>query len=183
MKGQDISASTTLDFLTAVRGDTVSLQTPEGKTVKVKIPAGVADGQKIKVRGKGHPSPNGGANGDIVLTVKVRKHPVFEREGLNLRVQLPVTFIEAALGATIEVPTLGGEPVKLKVAPGTPSGRVLRVKGRGVQSSKGTGDLLAVVQVVVPSHLEGKAKEALEAFAEVEPKENPRADILSKARS
>jgi molecular chaperone DnaJ len=117
------------------------------------------------------------------LTVKVRKHPVFEREGLNLRVQLPVTFIEAALGATIEVPTLGGEPVKLKVAPGTPSGRVLRVKGRGVQSSKGTGDLLAVVQVVVPSHLEGKAKEALEAFAEVEPKENPRADILSKARS
>lgn len=182
-KGQDISASTTLDFVTAVRGDTVSLQTPEGKTVKVKIPAGVSDGQKIKVRGKGHPSPDGGPHGDIVLTVKVRKHPVFEREGLNLRLQLPVTFIEAALGATIEVPTLGGDPVKLKITPGTPSGRVLRVKGRGVKSSKGTGDLLAVVQVVVPSHLEGKAKEALEAFAEVEPKENPREDLLAKARS
>lgn len=182
-KGQDISASTTLDFLTAVLGDTVSLQTPEGKTVKVKIPAGVSDGQKIKVRGKGHPSPNGGPAGDIVLTVKVRKHPVFEREGLNLRLQLPVTFIEAALGATVEVPTLGGDPVKLKITPGTPSGRVLRVKGRGVKSSKGTGDLLAVVQVVVPSHLEGKAKEALEAFAEVEPKENPRADILARAKS
>lgn len=182
-KGQDISASTTLDFVTAVRGDTVSLQTPEGKTVKVKIPAGVSDGQKIKVRGKGHPSPDGGPHGDIVLTVKVRKHPVFEREGLNLRLQLPVTFIEAALGATIEVPTLGGDPVKLKITPGTPSGRVLRVKGRGVKSSKGTGDLLAVVQVVVPSHLEGKAKEALEAFAEVEPKDNPREDLLAKARS
>lgn len=183
VKGQDMSASTTLDFLTAVRGDTVTLQTQDGKTVKVKIPAGVADGQKIKVRGKGHPSPNGGASGDIVLTVKVRKHPVFEREGLNLRVQLPVTFIEASLGATIEVPTLGGDPVKLKVTPGTPSGRVLRVKGRGVQSAKGTGDLLAVVQVVVPSHLEGKAKEALEAFAAVEPKENPREELLAKARS
>lgn len=182
-KGQDISASTTLDFLTAVRGDTVSLQTPEGKTVKVKIPAGVSDGQKIKVRGKGHPSPNGGPSGDIVLTVKVRKHSVFEREGLNLRLQLPVTFIEAALGATVEVPTLGGDPVKLKITPGTPSGRVLRVKGRGVKSAKGTGDLLAVVQVVVPSHLEGKAKQALEAFAEVEPKDNPRADLLAKARS
>jgi molecular chaperone DnaJ len=182
-KGQDIAASTTLDFVTAVRGDTVSLQTPEGKTVKVKIPAGVSDGQKIKVRGKGHPSPNGGPNGDIVLTIKVRKHSVFEREGLNLRLQLPVTFIEAALGATVEVPTLGGDPVKLKITPGTPSGRVLRVKGRGVRSAKGTGDLLAVVQVVVPSHLDGKAKKALEAFAEVEPKENPRDDLLAKARS
>lgn len=181
-KGQDINASTTLDFITAVRGDTVSLQTSEGKTVKVKIPAGVSDGQKIKVRGRGHPSPDGGAHGDIVLTVKVRKHPVFERDGLNLRVQLPVTFIEAALGATVEVPTLGGDPVRLKVAPGTPSGRVLRVKGRGVHSSKGTGDLLAVVQVVVPSHLDGKAKEALEEFAKVEPKENPREDLLAKAR-
>lgn len=182
VKGQDINASTKLDFVTAVQGDTVSLQTPEGKTVKVKIPAGVSDGQKIRVRGKGHPSPNGGPSGDIVLTVSVRKHPVFERDGLNLRLQLPVTFIEAALGATVEVPTLGGDPVKLKIAAGTPSGRVLRVKGRGVKTAKGTGDLLAEVHVVVPSHLEGKAKEALEAFAEVEPKENPRADLLAKAR-
>lgn len=181
-RGQDIMATTTLDFITAVRGDTVTLQTSDGGSVKVKIPAGVADGQKIKVGGRGHPSPNGGPKGDIVLTVKVRKHPVFERDGLNLRVQVPVTFIEAALGATIEVPTLGGDPVKLKITPGTPSGRVLRVKGRGVHSKKGTGDLLAVVQVVVPSHLDEKAKAALEAFAELEPKENPRADLLAKAK-
>ena len=104
-------------------------------------------------------------------------------DGLNLRVTVPVTFTEAALGATIEVPTLGGDPVKLKVAPGTPSGRVLRVKGRGVHTSKGIGDLLAEVQVVVPSHLEGEAKEALEKFAELEPKESPRADLLAKARA
>jgi molecular chaperone DnaJ len=179
--GRDIQATTTLDFETAVQGKTVTLQTPNG-AVKVKIPAGVSDGQKIKVRGKGDPSPNGGPSGDIILTVSVRKHPVFERDGQNLRLKLPVTFSEAALGATVEVPTLEGAPVKLKVQPGTPSGRVLRVKGRGVKSSKGTGDLLAEVQVVVPSHLSEQAREALEAFREVEPQENPREDLLSRAR-
>jgi molecular chaperone DnaJ len=181
-KGADVTARTTLDFATAVKGDTISLQGEDGKPFKVKIPAGVQDGQKIRLRGRGRPSTSGGENGDIVVSVTVRKHPVFTRDGLNLRVTVPVTFTEAALGATIEVPTLGGDPVKLKVAAGTPSGRVLRVKGRGVQSSKGTGDLLAEVQIVVPSHLDAAAKEALEKFAEAEPKENPRADLLAKAR-
>ena len=182
-RGRDVTAHTTIDFVTATRGETITLQASDGKPIKVKIPAGVADGQKIKLRGKGQPSPDGGEAGDIVLTVSVRKHPVFERDGLNLRVNVPVTFAEAALGATIEVPTLGGEPVKLRVAPGTPSGRVLRVKGRGVETSKGTGDLLAVVQVAVPSHLSGEAKEKLEEFAASLPQENPRDDILAKARS
>ncbi|KQR51417.1 molecular chaperone DnaJ [Leifsonia sp. Leaf336] len=181
-RGNDVTAHTTIDFVTATKGETISLQAADGKPFKVKIPAGVADGQKIKLRGKGQPSPDGGEPGDIVLTVTVRKHPVFERDGLNLRVTVPVTFAEAALGATIEVPTLGGDPVKLRVAPGTPSGRVLRVKGRGVQTAKGTGDLLAVVQIAVPSHLSAEAKEALEAFAEKLPDENPREDILAKAR-
>lgn len=182
-KGSDITARTTLDFATAVQGDTITLQGEDGKPFKVKVPAGVQDGQKIRLRGKGRPSPSGGESGDIVVSIAVRKHPVFTRDGLNLRVSVPVTFTEAALGSTIEVPTLGGEPVKLKVAAGTPSGRVLRVKGRGVVSSKGTGDLLAEVHVVVPSHLDGAAKEALEKFAEAQPKDNPRADILAKARS
>ncbi len=180
--GRDVSASVTLDFETATSGDTVSLSTSQGKTIKVKIPAGVADGQKIKVRGKGEPSPDGGQAGDIVLTVNVRKHPVFDREGINLRVVVPVTFVEATLGATIEVPTLGGETVRLKVAPGTPSGRVLRVKGRGVHTSKGTGDLLAEIQVAVPSHLSDEARAALEEFSKVGPNENPREDILARAR-
>jgi molecular chaperone DnaJ len=182
-RGGDVAATTTLDFITAIKGDTVTLQTGQGKNIKVKIPAGVADKQKIKLRGKGSPSPDGGENGDLILTVTVRKHPVFERDGLNLRVNVPVTFTEAALGATIEVPTLGGDPVKLKVAPGTPSGRVLRVKGRGVQSSKGTGDLLAVVQVAVPSHLSADSEQALKSFAETLPAENPREELLAKARS
>ena len=86
------------------------------------------------------------------------------------------------VGATIEVPTLGGDPVKLRVAPGTPSGRVLRVKGRGVHTAKGAGDLLAEVQVAVPSHLDDQAKEALQRFHELEPRENPRADLMAKAR-
>lgn len=180
--GRDMTASTTLDFITATKGEQITLQTAEGKPITVRIPAGVADGQKIRLRGKGHPSPDGGPGGDLILTVHVRKHPVFERDGLNLRVTVPVTFTEAALGATIQVPTLGGDPVKLRVAPGTPSGRVLRVKGRGVESSKGTGDLLAVVQIAVPSHLSKDAEEKLKAFAAELPDENPRDELITKAR-
>ncbi len=180
--GADITASTTLDFLTAIHGDTVTLQLPGGRTAKVKIPAGVKDGQRIKVRGKGQQSPDGGDPGDLVLTVAVRPHPVFARDGANLRIDVPVTFAEAALGATIQVPTLDGDPVRLRIAPGTPSGRVLRVKGRGVATAKATGDLLATVQVVVPSHLSGDAKRKLEEFAAELPAENPRDELLEKAR-
>jgi molecular chaperone DnaJ len=181
-KGRDVIASTTLDFQTAVTGETITLTQAQGKPIKVRIPAGVADGQKIRLRGRGEPSPDGGEAGDIVLTVAVRPHPVFERDGLNIRLDVPVTFTEAALGATIEVPTLGGDPVRLRVAPGTPSGRVLRVKGRGVDAKEGKGDLLATVQVAVPSHLSDKAREAVEALREALPDENPRADLIDKAR-
>jgi molecular chaperone DnaJ len=181
-KGRDLTATTSLDFVSAIKGETVKLQAAGSKPISVKIPAGVSDGQKIRLKGKGEPSIDGGPPGDLTLTVSVRKHPVFERDGLNLRVDVPVTFAEATLGATIEVPTLGGDPVKLRVTPGTPSGRVLRVKGRGVTTSKATGDLLAMVQVAVPSHLTAEAKDHLEAFAKAMPVENPRAELLAKAR-
>jgi molecular chaperone DnaJ len=180
--GRDISATTTIDFVTATKGDTVRLQGADGRPINVKVPAGVMDGQKIKVRGKGEPSPDGGEPGDLVLTVSVRKHPVFERDGLDLKVTVPVTFAEAALGATIEVPTLGGEPVRLKVAPGTSSGKVLRVKDRGVSTSKGTGDLLARIEVVVPARLTGEQRELLEKFVAEGPAENPRRELLDRAR-
>ncbi len=182
-KGRDQTAQVSLEFMTAIQGDTVQLERSGGRPLSVKIPAGVADGQKIRLRGKGEQSMTGGEPGDLVLTVQVRPHPVFQREHLNLRVDVPVTFHEAALGATIEVPTLGGEPVKLRVAPGTPSGRVLRVKGRGVVTPKGTGDLLATVQVAVPSHLSAEAKKKLEEFAAALPDENPRDDLLTRARA
>ncbi|GGF38625.1 molecular chaperone DnaJ [Microbacterium sorbitolivorans] len=178
-KGADVRARTTLDFLDAAKGETISLKGEDGKTFKVKIPAGVADGQKIRLRGRGRPSPNGGDAGDIVVEVTVRSHPVFSRDGLNVRLTVPVTFTEAALGATIEVPTLDGGRVKLRVAPGTPSGRVLRVKGRGIQTTKGTGDLLAEVEVAVPAHLSDAQREALEAYRALEPNENPRAGLFA----
>ncbi len=182
-KGRDVTASTTLDFVTAIKGETIKLQPSGGSSITVKIPAGVSDGQKIKLKGKGEPSMDGGPAGDLVLTVSVRKHPVFERDGLNLRVNVPVTFVEAALGATIEVPTLGGDPVKLRVAPGTPSGRILRVKGRGVTSSRGIGDLLAEVQVAVPSRIPDDALAHLTAFEKAMPAENPRTQLIERARA
>jgi len=181
--GRDVTASTTIDFVTATKGDTVHLQTSDGRPINVRVPAGVTDGQKIRVPGKGQPSPDGGAAGDLILTVAVRKHPVFERDGLNLRVNVPITFVEAVLGATIEVPTLGGEPVRLKVAPGTSSGKILRVKGRGVKTAKGEGDLLARIEVAVPGRLTEAQRTALQAFAEGGPHENPRAELIERARS
>lgn len=181
-RGADLTTSTTLDFIDGVQGTSIKLQLKtNGEPTTIKIPAGVQDGQKIKIAGKGQPSHNGGPAGDLIISVTVKPHPVFSRDGNNLRVTVPVTFAEAVMGATIQVPTLGGEPVKLKVAPGTPNGRVLRVKGRGVHTAKGEGDLLATVEVAVPSHISEKAKKALEEFESLLPEEDPRADLLSKA--
>ena len=181
MPGSDLQASITIPFIDSINGTTMKLDYQGIATINAKIPAGVSDGQKIKLRGKGQPSPNGGPNGDLIISVTVKPHPVFSRDGNNLRLTVPVTFAEAVLGATIMVPTLGGDPVKLKVAPNTPNGRVLRVKGRGVQSSKGTGDLLATVEVLVPSHISDKAAKALQEFDELLPKEDPREDLLNRA--
>ena len=181
-RGADLTMNTTVDFIDSIQGATLRLRLRDvGEPTSVKVPAGVQDGQKIKLRGKGQPSPNGGEPGDLLISVKVKPHPVFIRDGNNLRVNVPVTFAEAVLGATIQVPTLGGEPVKLKVAPGTPNGRVLRVKGKGVQSAKGAGDLLATVDIAVPSHVSEKASKALEEFAALLPDEDPRQDLLNKA--
>jgi len=181
-KGRDVVASATIGFEQAITGDTVKLRAADGRTITVKVPAGVKDGQKIKLRGKGQPSPDGGEAGDMVITVAVRPHPIFTRDGNNLRVDVPVTFVEAALGATIEVPLLGSGSVKLKIAPGTPSGRVLRVKGKGIASDKGKGDLLVTVQVVVPSELNDEAKAAIEALAAALPDTDPRAELRAKAQ-
>ena len=182
-RGQDVEASTTLDFRSAAVGDTVTLSKPDGGRITTRIPAGVKDGQRIRLRGKGMPSPvQGGEDGDMYLKVSVTPHPVFGRDGDHLTVDLPVTFAEAALGATVQVPTLDGGTVKVKVAPGTPSGRVLRVKGRGIETKKGTGDLLAKVQVVVPKDLSDSAKKAVEALR-AEDDGDPRAELLARARA
>jgi molecular chaperone DnaJ len=181
-KGADTQARTTLSFRDAVAGSTVSLQAADGQRVTTRIPAGVRDGQKIRLRGKGSRGDAGAETGDMILTVAVEKHPAFGRDGDNLTVDLPVTFAEAALGATVSVPTLDGSPVKVRIAPGTPSGRILRVKGRGVIRTSSAGDLLAKVQVVVPQRLSDAARDALERMREDESDADPRADLFERAR-
>ena len=179
-RGQDLTTSSSVDFIDSIHGTNVKL-TVSGKPLTLKVPAGIQDGQKLKLKGKGQPSPNGGQAGDLVVTIKVRPHPVFTRDGDNVRVVVPVTFAEAVLGAVISVPVLGGEPVKLKVAPGTPNGRTLRVKGRGVQHESHQGDLLASVDILVPNRISKKAEEALRAFDNEIPVEDPRATLISRA--
>ncbi|HEX2704929.1 MAG TPA: DnaJ C-terminal domain-containing protein [Candidatus Lustribacter sp.] len=182
-RGSDVEARATLTFRDAVQGSTVTLSTASGERITTRIPAGVKDGQKIRLRGKGSPGDSGAPAGDLMLTVTVTQHPVFGRDGNNLTVDLPVTFAEAALGATVTVPTLDGETVKVKVAPGTPSGRVLRVRGRGVKHGDTPGDLLAKVQVVVPQRLTDEARAAVEALAAQESGQDPRAELIAKAGS
>ena len=179
--GVDLSATATLPFRQAVEGSTVTLSV-DGQNLTVRIPAGVHDGQKIRMRGKGRAAEPGGQPGDLIVTVKVQPHPVFSLDGNDLRVTVPVTFAEAALGTTIDVPTLDGSTVRLRVPEGTPSGRVLRARGKGVTTSKGTGDLLVTVQVAVPQRLSGDAREAVEAFARATKGEDPRAEMVARAR-
>ncbi len=152
------------------------------KTMQVRIPAGVTDGQRIRLKGRGGAGENGGSPGDLYVTVHVRPHPIFGRKTDNLTLTAPVTFEEAVLGAQIEVPTLGGPPVKLKLAPGTPNGRTLRVRGKGVHKQDGTrGDLLVTVEVVVPAELSDQAREALTSYAEAVGPVNPRAKLFASS--
>jgi len=181
-RGEDIEARTTLSFRDAVQGSTVTLRTASGSRITARIPVGVKDGQKIRLRGKGNPGDQGAPAGDLMLTVQVGPHPVFGRDGDNLTVELPVTFAEVALGATVSVPTLSGDPVKVRIAAGTPNGRVLRVKGRGIAAKSHTGDLLVTVSVAVPQRLSDKAREAVEVLRAEEADVDPRADVFAKAR-
>jgi molecular chaperone DnaJ len=153
------------------------------RTVQARIPAGVADGQLIRLRGKGVPGERGGPAGDLLVRVHVTPHPVFGRSGHNLTVTVPVTFAEAALGSEVKVPSHRGAPVSVRIPPGTPNGRTFRVRGKGVRRSDGTkGDLLVTVAVQVPQNVNSKAKEALENFREATAGEDPREELLRRAR-
>ncbi|MDR1807170.1 MAG: molecular chaperone DnaJ [Propionibacteriaceae bacterium] len=147
------------------------------QTVQVRLPAGVSDGQRIRVKGKGGAGAGGGAAGDLYVVVHVRPHRLFGRSGDNLTLTVPVTFAEATLGAEIEVPTLAGGTVKLRVPAGTPNGRTFRVRGKGIQKKDGVTDLMVTVEVQVPHHLSAEAKAALEQFASLSHEPDPRAAL------
>lgn len=152
------------------------------KTMQVRIPAGVTDGQKIRIKGKGAPGENGGPSGDLYVHVRVRPDKLFGRSGDNLTLSVPVLFNEAALGAEIEVPTLQGGRVRLRLPAGTPNGRTLRVRGKGVAKKDGShGDLLVSVDVAVPNALTDPAREALEAYAAAAAAPNPRAVLFERS--
>ncbi|MEU2559558.1 molecular chaperone DnaJ [Streptomyces longispororuber] len=153
------------------------------RTMQVRIPAGVSDGQRIRLRGKGAPGERGGPAGDLYVVVHVDAHPVFGRRGDNLTVTVPVTVAEAALGGEVRVPTLGGAPVTLKLPPGTPNGRTMRVRGKGPARKDGTpADLLVTVEVTVPTTLSPEAKEALEAYRKATADVDPRAELFKAAK-
>ena len=179
-KGADRTASTSISFAGSIRGTTIGLREPDGEVIDVRVPAGIKDGQKVRVRGKGQYGPAG--NGDLLVTVNVKPHDFYTRDGDNLRIHVPVSFPEAALGADIEVPTIDGEHVRMRVPAGTPSGRTLRVKGRGVKTSKGTGDLLVTIDVAVPQNLSKEAEEAVKAFAAATNGADVRQGLAAKAR-
>jgi len=153
------------------------------RTIQARIPAGVADGQRIRIPGKGAPGEHGGRNGDLYVRVHVKPHPVFGRNGDNLTVAVPVTISELALGAEIKVPTHRGPAVTVRVPPGTPNGQVFRVPGRGVRKKDGTlGALLATVDITVPQDLNSKARSALEDLRIATSGTDPREELLKRAR-
>jgi len=179
-RGQDLQTETTISFRDSIYGREINLRV-NGNSISARVPAGIKDGAKIKLKGRGENGPAG--PGDLYIIVHVTKHPVYSRDGENLLMTLPVTFAEAALGADIAVPTLSGEEVKVRLAPGTQNGKVLRLKGRGVSRNHTVGDLLITVEVQVPQRLDGKAKKALEEFAEEMKDQSPRIDLLERSRA
>lgn len=173
-KGTDKQAKITLNIKQAIKGTKIKLNV-SGQTVTANVPAGINDGQKIKLAGKGNPGKNGGANGDLVVTVTVSKDPYLKLEGKNIVMKTPVGFAEACLGQTIEVPLpMTGEKVEVKIPAGTNSGERITVENKGVQTSKGNGDLLVEVQVVVPQILNKEVKTLVEKFAKETQNDDPR---------
>ena len=154
------------------------------RSIQARIPAGVKDGQRIRLKGKGAAGVNGGPPGDLYVTVKVAPHPLFGRKGDNLTLDVPISFDEAALGADIKIPTLGGSPVTVKVPAGTPSGRTFRVRGKGSRRKDGTmGDLLATVQVQVPGTLNAAARAAIEDYRAAGNEPSLRANLFTGSGS
>ena len=172
--GQDLHASQTITLADAAKGTKTRVHLPTGKDVEVKIPAGIASGQQIRLKGQGWPSATGKA-GDALITVNVAPHPLFKPDGSDLRIELPITLYEAALGGKVRVPTLDGA-VELAIPAGTNSGRTFRLKGKGLKAKGGAGDLLATVRIVLPERVDDEFKDLMKQWRDKKPYD-PRSDL------
>ncbi len=171
--GRDVTVPLTISLAEAAKGGTRRVRLPNGKEVDVKIPAGLADGQQIRLKGQG--LPGSGGVGDVLIAVTVAPHPLFTRDGNNLRLELPVTLYEAVLGAKVRVPTLDGA-VELAIPAATSSGRTFRLKGKGFPGKGATGDLLVAVRIVLPGHADDALRELMKKWREHKPYD-PRKDL------
>ena len=179
-RGADLTAEMDIPFATSISGGELQLnlqrQPGQTETINVKIPPGIQEGKKIRLRGQGEPGPRGGTPGDLLISIRVTPHPFYHRQGNHLLVKVPVTLREAALGSKIDVPTPSGT-VSLKVPPGTSSGARLRVKGHGITPKEGpAGDLLAEIQIVLPKELSEADRQLIGQIDERYP-QNPRAGL------
>ena len=175
LRGQDVTATATITLNEAAHGGTRRLELPIGKEVEFKIPAGVTDGQQIRLRGQGMPSPGGGPPGDVLITIQITPHSLFKVDGQNLRLELPVTLYEAVLGAKVRVPTLDGA-VQLSIPPNTSSGRAFRLKGKGLSGKSGAGDLYATVKIILPDGKDAELEELMKKWRDEKPY-HPRSDM------
>ena len=166
-RGQDLAAALTITLEEAAKGATKRMRLPTGADVDVRIPAGLTDGQQIRLKGQGRPG-HGGPAGDALISVAIAPHPRFKVEGSNLRIELPVTLYEAVLGAKVRVPTLDGA-VELAIPPSTSAGRTFRLKGKGLPSKGGRGDLFATVRIVLPDRKEPELEELMRRWRDAKP--------------
>lgn len=181
-RGANINSQVSIPLREAVAGTTVKVQNGNS-AVTARVPAGVTNGQKIRIAGKGQPGINGGAPGDIILQVTVEPHPVFEVQGRDVYENVPISFDEAALGATIEVPTISGEIVGVKVPAGSSTDKLLRVRGKGLRNVQGKqGDLYVRLKVVVPKKLSEASRAAVEEFRRSAEGADPREKLKEMAK-
>jgi DnaJ-class molecular chaperone len=173
--GRDVAAEATITLAEAALGTKKRVRLPTGKDVEVKIPAGLSDGQQIRLKGQGLAGPPGGTAGDALVTVRVAPHPHFKAEGANLRVEVPITLYEAVLGGKVRVPTLDGA-VELAIPAGTNTGRTFRLKGKGIKAKSGAGDLLATVRIVLPDRPDPELEALMRTWQQDKPY-NPRRNL------
>ena len=179
MRGSDAQYRLDVDFLDAVNGTKTRITLPDGGTLDVTIPPGVADGQVLRLRGKGNPGVGEGEPGDALIEIHVRPHPVFKREGNDIVVEVPITFDEAVLGGKIEVPTIGGR-VFATVPPGSNTGQTLRLKGRGIKTKGSAGDQLVKLSIILPDRIDDDLKRFAETWREAH-RYDPRRKLKEQA--